>query len=436
MSPFDSAPPVQEDLLPSTPPLDEESPFATMMNLFDEAAALLGVHPDEYAVLRKPDRQISVAVPVALDDGNFAVFDGFRVQHNQGLGPFTGPLRLDNNTSLDMLRALAGWLTWKCALLNIPFGGAAGCLRIDTKVRTRGEVERAVRRYTAAMLDVIGPDRDIISPDVGADAEVMAWIMDTVSGHQRHAQPAAVMGKPYELGGVHCSEDAVARGLSVICKLSLKHYSLQFAHTTVNIQGAGRVGGNLARMLHNEGYRVTGLSDLAGACYNEKGLDIPTLLAWRAQNRTLKGAPGNYERITNDELIAASVDIFVPCAVANAVHSRNARTLNCKLVIEGAHGPVSVRADRILTSRGIHVVPDILANAGGVVSDYFEWVQNRQGLTWLDAVVEKRLTRFMTEAWHGVVHQQETHGVRMRMAANMLAVERVAEADGLRGIYA
>ena len=424
-----------DDLLPATPALDEESPFATMMSLFDEAAARLGIDPQAYAVLRKPDREITVAVPVQIENQEWAVFDGYRVQHNQGLGPFIGPMRLSKDIKVDELRALAGWMTWKCALMNVPFGGAAGGIRINTRRRSQLVLERAVRRYTADLLGTIGPDRDVLTPDIGCNEQVMAWVMDTVSSHERHTESAVVTGKPLAMGGSKGHGTSVARGLQTILALAIERYKLA-GRCSVVIQGAGKVGGNLARLLHAQGHRVTGLSDVHIGLVNDQGLDVPAILAWRNEHGTLQGAPSQYETLSNEELLLRPCDVLIPCAVANAIHSRNARDVGGKLVIEGAHGPVSARADRVLHERGIPVVPDILANAGGVVADYFEWVQNRQGLTWIVAVIQKRLKRFMTEAWHEVSDVQLRYGVRMRMAANMLAVQRVSMADRVRGIYA
>jgi len=429
-------PDTAEGLLPSTPALDEESPFATMMSLYDEAAAHLGVDPSNYAILRKPDRETTVSIPVQLDDGTFTVFEGYRVQHNQGLGPFIGPFRLSARLRIDELRALAAWMTWKCAVLDLPFGGAAGGIRIQPVKRSRDEVERAVRRYAANMLDVIGPDRDILTPDVGTDPEMMAWIMDTVSTHLRQTESAAVTGKPVTLGGSRLSQTAVAHGLRVILRLAIEHHGLTESEVRIHIQGAGQVGGTLAGLLHADGHTVCGLSDITGALYAQDGLDVPALLAWRRKHGTLADAPGEHERFSNAELLARPCDVFIPCAIPNAIHSRNAREVRAKLIIEGAHGPVSARADRILHDQDIPIVPDILANAGGVLADYFEWVQNRQGLSWIEPVLHKRLARFMTEAWHAVTAAQKRHGVRMRMATNMLAVERVARADQVRGIWA
>ncbi len=429
--------PVDESLaLPSTPALDEESPFATMMSLYDEAAANLGIDPSNYAIMRKPDRETALTVPIQLDDGTWAVFDSYRVQHNAGLGPFMGPMRLSGDLKIDELRALAGWMTWKCALLNIPMGGAAGGIRIRPGKRSEGEIERAVRRYTAGMLDIIGQDRDILTPDVGTDETTMAWIMDTASTHARHTTNGLVMGKPLDLGGTLLSRKAVATGLRVILRLALESHRITTRPMRIHIQGAGQVGGTLARLLHADGHLIASISDMTGALYNEKGLDIPKLLDWRDAEGTLEGATGDFEAISNEELLTRPCEILIPCAIPNAVHSRNAKDIQAKLIIEGAHGPVSARADRILHNRGIPVVPDILANAGGMLVDYFEWVQNRQGLSWIEPVIQKRLTRFMTEAWNATTKMQLEHGVRLRMAANMLAVQRVAAGDKLRGIYA
>ncbi len=422
--------------LPSTPALDDESPFATMMSLYDEAAAMLGVDPSNYAILRKPDRETAVAIPVELDDGTWTVFDGYRIQHNQGLGPFIGPMRLTGDLKIDELRALAAWMTWKCALLDIPLGGAAGGIRLNPRKRSRGEIERAVRRYAAGMLDVIGPDRDILTPDVGTDATMMAWVMDTVSTHERYTVSGVVTGKPIELGGTKLNDQAPALGLRVVLRLAIEAYRLEERGLHIHIQGAGQVGSTLSRLLHADGHKICALSEIGGAVYNEAGLDIPKLLAWLDEHGSLSGAPGSHEWISNAEMLSRRCDILIPCAVPNAIRFSNADSIQAKLILEGAHGPVSARADRILHERGIPVIPDILANAGGVLSDYFEWVQNRQGLAWIEPVIQKRLSRFMTEAWHSVSEVQMRYGVRMRMAANMLAVDRVAKADQLRGIYA
>jgi glutamate dehydrogenase (NAD(P)+) len=436
---IESAPNHDESLsadMPKTPLLDDETPFATMMASFDDAAQRLGLDEAEYRVLRQSDREVAVSIPVPLDDGNVTVFDGYRIQHSQGLGPFMGPLRIHPDLRIDELRALAAWMTWKCAVLGVPFGGSAGGIRMDQHAHSKDELERTVRRYTANLLGDIGPERDIFSPDIYADQQVMAWILDTISIHARHTANPAVTGKPPELAGTVASEDAVARGLFWILRLAMAHYQIGGGSQEIIIQGAGIVGGNLARLLHAAGRPVIGLSDVHGGLVNRQGLDIPALLAHRKRHGSLKDATGDFERMTGKEFIAQPCDVLVPCAVANALHSNNAELVEAKLIVEGAHGPTSVRADRILEGRGIPVVPDILANGGGVVVSYFEWVQNRQGLAWLEPVIEGRLKRFMAEAWNATRSLQTREKVGLRAAAHTLAVERVAEADRQRGLYA
>jgi glutamate dehydrogenase (NAD(P)+) len=432
-----TAPDAGEDLLPPTPPLDEESPFATMMTLFDEAAEQLGIDPDMYQILRRPDREITYSVPIKLDSGRTAVFESFRVQHNQGLGPFLGPLRLDPHLKLDDLRALAGYMTWKCSLVGIPFGGSAGGIRISAKLRSERELERAVRRYTAGLLDVIGANTDIFAPDVATDERVMAWVMDTVSEHVRYTETGVVTGKPLILSGTRGLEDGAAQGLRTIVRLALDSAGIAAdRRPSVIVQGIGRVGGNLARLLDESGFLVVGLSDVSGGYHNPKGLPVRELIQHRAQHGSLEGLPSAGDWFSNDELVTLPCDVLVPCATANTIRFEHAGKLQARLVVEGAHGPVSVRADRVLAQRGIPCVPDILANAGGVLSNYFEWVQNRQGLTWLEDVVEKRRKRFMTEGWNATAELAKQKGVRLRTAAHMLAVGRVAKADQVRGTYA
>ena len=428
--------PAIHDVRPPAPALSDESPFATMMSLFDEAAGKLGIDPANYAILRKPDREITVSVPVQLEDRSWTVFDGFRVQHNQGLGPFMGPLRIASTLELEHVRALAGWMTWKCAVVNVPFGGSAGGIRVDPRAHKRAILERIVRRYTANLLDVLGSERDILAPDAGTDQEVMAWVMDTVSSHERHTESASVTGKPLAMGGSMLGQEAVALGLQAILRLALERYRLPQHAASVVIQGAGVVGGTLARLLHAEGHKVIGLSGKKTALYSPRGLDVPALLAWRGQHGRLEGASGDFETTTNDELVKRPCDVLIPCAVVNTIDSKNARGVHARLILEGAHGPISAKADRTLHEKGVPIVPDILANAGGVLADYFEWVQNRQGLAWQRDVLEKRLARFMTEAWHEVLEMEGRHGVRTRMAAHMLAVQRVAKAHQVRGVYA
>ncbi len=425
-----------DDPAPVTHAVEDENPFATMMASFDEAADRLGLDPDIYAILRKPDREIQVSLPVQMDDGTLAVLDGFRVQHNAGLGPYFGPLRIQAGLRMDELRALAGWMTWKCAVLDIPFGGAAGGIRMASSRHSRGEVERAVRRYVAALLSDIGPERDVFSSDVATDEGIMAWVMDTVSMHARHTENAAVTGKPLCLGGTHGHADSVAQGLRAMLGQALEFAGLPKRGARIVIQGAGMRGGNLAQLLVADGHKVIGLSDVYGGLYDERGLDVKSLLAWRAGQGSLRGAVGSFERITNEEMLVRPCDVLIPCAVAGTVHLRIARQLQARLLIEGAHGSVSSRSDRVLFDKGVHVVPDILATGGGAVVNYFEWVQNRAGYAWSAETVQERLLHYMTSAWVEVVKLSKEHKVSLRMAAHMLAVRRVSQADGLRGVYA
>ncbi len=425
-----------DDLVPNTYSVEDENPFATMMASFDEAADKLGLDPDVYAILRKPDREIQVSLPVHLDDGTLTVLEGFRVQHNAGLGPYFGPLRVQGAVKMDDLRALAGWMTWKCAVLNIPFGGSAGAVRMAHTRHSRGEVERAVRRYVSSLLHDIGPDRDIFSSDVATDEKIMAWVMDTVSMHARHTENAVVCGKPLALGGTHGHSDSVAQGLRAVLGPAMNLAGLAKKGARIVIQGAGMRGGVLAQALVEDGHKIVGLSDVHGAFYNERGLDVADLLKWRAEAGSLRGAKGTFDRITNEEMLTRNCDVLIPCAVAGTIHLRLARKIAAKLIVEGAHGAVSSRAERVLAERGTLVVPDILSTGGGAVVNYFEWVQNRAGYSWTAQVVHERLLRFMTEAWNEVETLSKQQNVRLRMAAHMLAVRRVSQADRLRGVYA
>lgn len=425
-----------DDLAPNMQSVEDENTFSTMMSSFDEAADKLGLDPDVYAILRKPDREIQVSLPVHMDDGTLAVLEGFRVQHNAGLGPYFGPLRVQGSLKMDDLRALAGWMTWKCAVLNIPFGGSAGGVRMSLMRHSRGEVERTVRRYVSSLLHDVGPDRDIFSSDVATDEKIMAWVMDTVSMHARYTENAVVCGKPLLLGGSHGHADSVAQGLRAILAPAMALAGLPKTGARIIIQGAGMRGGVLAQALVEDGHKIVGLSDVHGALYNERGLDVKTLLAYRAQAGSLRGASGTFDRITNEEMLTRACDVLIPCAVAGTIHLRLARKIVAKLIVEGAHGAVSSRAERVLAERDALVVPDILATGGGAVVNYFEWVQNRAGYAWTAQTVQERLLRFMTEAWNEVEALGKEQNVRLRMAAHMLAVRRVSAADRLRGVYA
>lgn len=434
----DVPPELSQTSLRSTPKLDEETPFKTMMASFDAAARLIGLVDQEYRILRKSDREVAISVPFHMDDGSLRLVDGYRIQHNAGLGPFLGPLRVDGSLKLTELRALAAWMTWKCALLGIPFGGAAGGIVVDRSELSRSELERAVRRYTANLIGDIGPDRDVLTPEFADDSDLMAWALDTMAGHTDGAANSAVVGKPKEMAGSIGHEDAVAQGLRVILRLASAHHGLNPGQgLDVVIQGAGVVGGNLARILYDEGHRIVGLSDVTAALHNPKGLDVHSLLMHRDAHGHLPQISGDEgEVVDQGEFLKLPCDVLAPCAISMAVHSRNADDIQAKLIIEGAHGPVSPRADKVLQRRGIPVVPDILANGGGVVVSYFEWIQNRTGYAWIEEVVASRLRRYMRDAWNATLTTQTEYDCTLRAATHILAVKRIAEAERARGVYA
>ncbi|MBK8179767.1 MAG: Glu/Leu/Phe/Val dehydrogenase [Planctomycetes bacterium] len=424
--------------LSGQPSFDEETPFASMMGLFDEAAERLLIERDLYAILRKPDREVNISIPVRQGDGSLGVLDGWRVQHNMGLGPYAGPLRITGDLRVDELRALAGWTTWKCALVGVPFGGAAGGIRLDRDKHSVAVLEAAVRRYTSSLLDVIGPDRDVFLPDKSADEQLMAWMMDVVSMHERHTTNAVGLGKPTVLGGSRGHLDSIARGMRTVLSLAREEFKIGSDRGGMRaiVQGAGSVGGNLAAGLAEDDWRVVGLSDFYGGLYNPKGLDVAALSAHRARHGNLREAQGDFTRMSNEDLLLQDCELLAPCAVGNVITQKNAEKLKARLVLEGANGAVSSRADRILEARGIPVIPSILANSGGIVVNYFEWVQNRTGEQWSLGVVQQHQRRFMREAWQALMSSAGEHKVRLRLAAAMVAVERLAKAHRLRGLYA
>ena len=423
-----------EDHAPAAPSSDENA-FVTMMASFDAAAERLGLDPALYAILRKPDREIHVSVPTQLDGGGLSIFDGYRVQHNAGMGPYFGPLRIHGALTVDELRALAGWMTWKCSLLDIPFGGSAGGIRLDPEEVSPAELERAVRRYVSSLLSDLGQDHDVFASERVTDSRVMAWVMDTISMHSRFTENAVVCGKPLALGGTLGHVGAVAQGVHTLLPAALEVAGLPPSGNRILIQGAGSRGGNLLRLLSGE-HTVVGFSDVHGALYDERGLDPAPILAWLAQHGDLSDWTGRFERISNEEMLVRPCDVFIPCATDTVVRRKNAPGLQAKLVVEAANGPISSNADRILAERGVTVVPDILATGGGPIVNYFEWVQNRAGYSWSLERVQKRMARMLTAAWTEVAAIARDEKVPLRTAAHMVAVRSVAAADRLRGLYA
>ena len=402
--------------------------------LFDEAVKHLKLPAGLVKVLRLPSKEIIVHIPVQMDSGGLEVFTGYRVQHSIARGPCKGGLRYSPDVTLEEVRALASWMTWKCAVVNIPFGGSKGGVICDPKKLSRGELERITRRYTAELLDYLGPERDVPAPDINTDEQVMAWIMDTYSMHARHTTTAVVTGKPLELGGSRGRQDATGRGCMVVCDEALKKFKMARDRTRVIVQGFGNVGSEAARHLYQEEYRVVGIAEIDGGIYNPKGLDIISLMEYRKKNKTIVGFPGG-EAVDPKELLLHECDILLPAATENQITTANAGKLQCRILCEGANGPTTFAADEILHQRGIFVIPDILANAGGVIVSYFEWVQDLQFYFWEEAEVNERLQRAIVRAYRDVARMAAEKEVTLREAAMILGVGRVVEAATVRGIY-
>ncbi len=412
----------------------EENPFEAMHARFDLAAGKLGLEPGLYQILRKPDREITVALPVVMDDGSIQVFTGYRVQHSLARGPAKGGIRYAPNVDLDEVRALAAWMTWKCAVVNVPFGGGKGGVICDPFKLSRGEMEKITRRYVARIMDIIGPDRDIPAPDMGTDGQVMAWFMDTYSTHERQYLPAVVTGKPIGLGGSLGRIEATGRGVMIVTREALKHLGMKASECTAAVQGAGNVGLISALQLASIGVKIVAISDIHGGLYDKKGLDLPKIQAHLAKTRKLDGLDGG-EKVSNAQLLELPVDILVPAATENVITSRNAANIKARIITEGANGPCTANADKILDQKGTFVIPDILANAGGVTVSYFEWVQDRMAFFWTQKEVEDRMEIIMCESFNSVVDMARRFQVSNRIAAYMLGIDRVATVTRMRGIY-
>src|SRR3954469_11934298 len=413
----------------------EINPWESQAARFDLAAQKLNLDEGLWKILRYPAREIIVHIPVQMDDGHIEVFTGFRVQHSIARGPSKGGVRYAPDVTLDEVRALASWMTWKCAVVNIPFGGAKGGVICDPKKLSMGEVERITRRYTAELVEFIGPEKDVPAPDMGTNEQTMAWMMDTYSMHTRQTCTAVVTGKPVNMGGSRGRKEATGRGGMIIADQALKYLGMNVEGTRVIVQGFGNVGSNAAKLMSDAGYKVIGLGEWDGGLYNANGLDIDKLLDHRQRNGTIVGFPGAEARPTAD-LLTSDCEILIPAATENQITSQNAERVKAKILIEGANGPTTAAADDILTEKKVFVVPDILANAGGVTASYFEWVQDRQGYFWKESVVNEQLEHIMVSSFEDVVRYAETHNVNNRIAAYMLAIDRVAFTIRQRGIYA
>ncbi len=413
----------------------ELSVYESMAARYDVAARMLGLDEGLSNYLRTPNREIIVHIPVSMDNGTLRVFDGYRVQHSIARGPCKGGVRYSPDVTLDEIRGLAAEMTWKCAVVNIPFGGAKGGVICDPFKLSPGELERITRRYTAEIFDYIGPERDVPAPDMNTSEQTMAWMMDTYSMHMRHTVTASVTGKPYSLGGSLGRREATGRGCLITSDEALKRFHWYRESTRVIVQGFGNVGSQAARLMHEAGYKIIGVADISGGVMNTNGLDIPGLWKYKEANKTLKGFPGA-EPIGAQEILEQDCDLLLPAATESVITSKNAHKVKAKLLVEGANSPTTPPADDILFDRGVFVIPDILANAGGVTVSYFEWVQDRQGYFWPEAMVNDRLKHIMVSSFNAVVNFGDKHKVNNRIAAYMLAIDRVAFCINLRGIYA
>ncbi len=428
-------------MLVESPPIqpylhDQElNPLLSAEARFDAAARRLDLDDGMQKVLRSSAREVTVHIPVQLDDGRLEVFTGYRVQHSIARGPAKGGIRYAPDVTLDEVRALASWMTWKCAVTNIPFGGGKGGIICDPMLLSPGELERMTRRYTAQLYEFIGPEIDVPAPDMNTNEQTMAWIMDTYSMRSGHTQTAVVTGKPIDLGGSRGRSEATGRGCMIVTEQALRKLGIERSSARVVIQGFGNVGGMAAKIMARAGFKIIAIIEYDGAIYNDKGLDIRALAEHRAQTGSINGFAGG-EEVPREDALYMETDVLLPAAKENVITSHNAHRLRTKILCEGANGPTTYAADPILAEKGIFVIPDILANSGGVTVSYFEWVQDRQGYFWNEQLVNDRLEEIMVNSFQDVVAYAEKHGVDNRLGAYMLALDRVAFAVKLRGIYA
>jgi len=409
--------------------------FNAMLQEFDGAARLLGLDPGIWKILTNPKRQIAVSCPVQMDNGEIEVFTGYRVQYNITLGPAKGGIRYHPDVTLDEVTALAAWMTWKCAVAHVPFGGGKGGIICDPTRMSRRELEALTRRYVAEIIDAIGPDKDVPAPDVNTNDQIMAWVMDTYSMHVGYTATAVVTGKPIEMGGSLGRREATGRGVMIVTREAAKHLGLDINAATVAVQGFGNVGSVSADLLSKTGAKIVAVTDWKGGVHNSAGLDIAKMLDYAKQHKTIDGFPGG-ESIDNEQLFGLDVDVLVPAALENQITMENAPIIRAKIVAEGANGPTTPEAHRHLHERGVFVIPDILANAGGVTTSYFEWVQDRHGYFWEEEEVNHRLETKMVEAFRDVLDTSVRYKADMRTAAYIVAINRVATVTRMRGMYA
>ncbi len=413
----------------------EINPWEAQEARFNFAARKLNLEEGLWKMLRTPSREVIVHFPVTMDNGKMEMFTGFRVQHSIARGPCKGGIRYAPQVTLDEVRALASWMTWKCAVVNIPFGGAKGGVVCDPKKMSQGELERMTRRYTSEIIDFIGPEKDVPAPDMNTNEQTMAWVMDTYSMHMGRTVTSVVTGKPLNIGGSRGRVEATGRGVQVVCDEAMRYLQMPIDGCRVVVQGFGNVGSNAARLMMERGYKIVGIAEVDGGLQNPDGIDIHQLLDYKRRNNTTLGFRGA-EAVPSEELMESECEILIPAAMENVITSRNADRIKAKVVVEGANGPTTAVADDILAEKRIFVVPDILANAGGVTASYFEWVQDRQGYFWKEAQVNEQMEAILRDSFEDVVRYSEAHNVNNRIAAYMLAIDRVAQTIRQRGIYA
>jgi len=412
----------------------ELNPLANAERQFDEAASRLNLPPGIQEMIKRPRRATIVSLPVNMDDGSLKIFTGYRVQHSIVRGPAKGGIRYHPDVTLEEVSALAAWMTWKCAVVNIPFGGGKGGVICDPSRMSRGELERLTRRYAADLSDLFGPESDVPAPDVNTNEQVMAWIVDTYSMHERRTEYAVVTGKPLEVGGSAGRREATGRGVLFCVREACRHLGMPLKGARIAVQGFGNVGSVSADLMSRDGAKIVAVSDLSGAVHNPAGLDVEALIRWSADHRGVAGFPGSQPLGT--PIVEHDCDILIPAALENQITRENADRVRAKIVAEGANGPTTPDADKILEKQGVFVIPDILCNSGGVTVSYFEWVQNRMGFYWPEAEVNARLEQYMVQAFKDVLAKALEHGVNMRVAAFMVAIGRVVKVITLRGVYA
>jgi glutamate dehydrogenase (NAD(P)+) len=421
--------------LVETTTVRDVSVFGDAMTYFDEAASLLNLEPGMRAILAHPSRQITFSIPFQRDDGSLEVFTGYRVQYNFARGPAKGGIRYHPGVTLDEVTALAFWMTWKCAVVDLPFGGGKGGVTCDPGSLSMGELERITRRYAAELVEVVGPDKDVPAPDVGTTPQIMAWFMDTYSMHMRTTVPGVVTGKPVEIGGSAGRVEATGRGVSLVAFEELHHLGIAPADARIVVQGFGNVGSVAAKMFALRGCKVIGISDVTGGYVNRSGIDISSAIAYAQEHHSLDGFQGG-RHVTNAELLETECDVLVPAALEKVLTAENAGRVNAKLIVEGANGPTTPEADHILQRKGTVIVPDIIGNAGGVIVSYFEWVQDRQGYFWKESEVNERLEEQLLTNFRAVREVALARNIPYRTAAYMVAIDRVTKSIKTRGIYA